>query len=322
MPRLPLATLAALASSLACGGPAPQNSPAPAAQSQSLELQEGDDCGVRCERKRLLAADDALQAAVHSRGFAPAFEAALTENGTFLASGQHILTGKAAVSAYLDQAYGGANNPAVSWTIARGDVSADGELGYTFGWVVLTPPGAPTRYRHYIAMWRNQEEAGWKLEAYLLQPSFARTEPPAWFVPFTGNGPEEVESRSEKKVLREVFQTDTAFAALSVSKGLQFAFDSYGTPDAVELDLDFTYGAAAIHDANAGSEGFLLDWAPSLGGAARSGDLAYTIGNAAFTDNTVAPPQTYYSKYLTVWHRQPDGSWKYIVDGGNASPSP
>jgi len=30
----------------------------------------------------------------------------------------------------------------------------------------------------------------------------------------------------------------------------------------------------------------------------------------------------FYSKYLTVWARQPDGEWKFILDGGNASPAP
>ena len=30
--------------------------------------------------------------------------------------------------------------------------------------------------------------------------------------------------------------------------------------------------------------------------------------------------EVYPSKYLTIWQRQPDGSWKYITDGGNARP--
>jgi ketosteroid isomerase-like protein len=30
----------------------------------------------------------------------------------------------------------------------------------------------------------------------------------------------------------------------------------------------------------------------------------------------------YYSKYLTVWKRQPDGAWKFVADGGNERPGP
>ena len=30
----------------------------------------------------------------------------------------------------------------------------------------------------------------------------------------------------------------------------------------------------------------------------------------------------FYSKYLTIWLRQPDGSLKFLVDGGGARPRP
>ncbi len=31
---------------------------------------------------------------------------------------------------------------------------------------------------------------------------------------------------------------------------------------------------------------------------------------------------TTYGNYVTVWKRQPDGKWKYVLDGGNTTPAP
>jgi ketosteroid isomerase-like protein len=63
-------------------------------------------------------------------------------------------------------------------------------------------------------------------------------------------------------------------------------------------------------------------WHPVAGEVARSGDLGFTVGNAVFTGRSLdGSPQVRYSKYLTVWKRQRDGSWRYVVDGGNARPN-
>jgi ketosteroid isomerase-like protein len=55
---------------------------------------------------------------------------------------------------------------------------------------------------------------------------------------------------------------------------------------------------------------------------AQSGDLGFTVGNAEFTgkldDGT---PVLRHSKYFTVWKKQRDGTWRYVVDGGSARPN-
>jgi ketosteroid isomerase-like protein len=54
-----------------------------------------------------------------------------------------------------------------------------------------------------------------------------------------------------------------------------------------------------------------LFWAPVFAGVARSGDLGFTTGPASFDAERTPAIQ-----YFTVWRRQPDGSWKWIYDGG------
>lgn len=67
----------------------------------------------------------------------------------------------------------------------------------------------------------------------------------------------------------------------------------------------------------------VLSWTPAFSDVAASGDLGFTSGRAVFS--IPQPDGTFlrsYSKYITVWARQQDGSWKFILDGGNASPAP
>ncbi len=61
-----------------------------------------------------------------------------------------------------------------------------------------------------------------------------------------------------------------------------------------------------------------MSWKPIRAEAAKSGELGYSFGNWKYeTQDT-----TYYGNYYTVWRKQADGSWKWILDGGNPTPQP
>lgn len=51
---------------------------------------------------------------------------------------------------------------------------------------------------------------------------------------------------------------------------------------------------------------------------AASGDLGYTVGDGVSRgeDGRVG-----YTKYLSVWRLQPDGTWRWVVDAGNPRPA-
>ena len=68
--------------------------------------------------------------------------------------------------------------------------------------------------------------------------------------------------------------------------------------------------------------GFRVCWEPLEAHVAASGDLAYLIERLSTTvaDETGASV-TEYKKVVTVWERQPDGSWKNVVDMWNADPT-
>ena len=61
--------------------------------------------------------------------------------------------------------------------------------------------------------------------------------------------------------------------------------------------------------------GFALGFAPTKIGVSASGDLAYDLGEYSLTVNDKrGRPQTNHGKYVVVWGKQADGSWKALLD--------
>lgn len=61
-----------------------------------------------------------------------------------------------------------------------------------------------------------------------------------------------------------------------------------------------------------------LTWYPVKATVAKSGDMGFTFGFATFKGDDT----TTYTNYCTIWHKQPDGKWKFVYDGGNSIPNP
>jgi ketosteroid isomerase-like protein len=65
--------------------------------------------------------------------------------------------------------------------------------------------------------------------------------------------------------------------------------------------------------------GLSLKWSPSKVEVARSGDLGYSYGAYEMTINDPkGNPVNDKGKYVEVWKKQPDGTWKCAVDTFNS----
>jgi ketosteroid isomerase-like protein len=235
---------------------------------------------VSCGREQLAGADQALQRAVASRGIAPAFADALLDDASLLADGKGLITGKDRVLDALRP------EAPFTWTMAGADVSLGAELGYTFGW---------TDKGQYAAIWR-RHGADWKLEVFLRgRGGPPPSPPPAWSAP--ARAPATPPKRSSGA-------TDTEFAALAKTAGVQAAFAAYAADDAVLFGPAMLFGRAAIEKALAGAPA--IEWGPAAESAAQ--DLAYTIG--PYSIGKVR------GHYLTIWRLEADGSWRFVLDGG------
>jgi ketosteroid isomerase-like protein len=119
-------------------------------------------------------------------------------------------------------------------------------------------------------------------------------------------------------------QLEAEFMKAAEEKGSQ-GYMSYYADDAVEVPN----GAAIIQGkANIAKDmGFLdqkdnrLMWTPVGADISASGDLGYTYGNYEFhSKDKDGKPVVEHGKYTSIWKKQRDGSWKVVLDMGNASP--
>jgi ketosteroid isomerase-like protein len=123
----------------------------------------------------------------------------------------------------------------------------------------------------------------------------------------------------------DVLAADRAFAAMAKEKGARAAFVEFADPQAVM----FRAGVGAVKGREAIGQAFqdpapsTPAWDPEGAEVAASADLAYSWGWFVWTPATGGPldgkpPATGY--YVSIWKKQPDGRWKWVVDLGVPAP--
>lgn len=272
------------------------------------------------EREALLAADRALARATSRAGMTLVFVPALTDDALYLHPGAPLLRGRDPVRALLNNT---APLAGMFWTPAFADVSADGTLGYTYGW---------TQYGRllgkYLACWRKRDGT-WRISAYArnVPESVGRNAgaplrlggPPTAIPTPTPKVREPARSVGGPSDPTELLRADSAFARASAARGPKQAFIAFAASDAITFGtgMRFNEGPEAIGAAfDRFPDGAALEWVPLAADIAGSGDLGCTVGEA------VIAARRRYTKYLTVWKRQADGAWKFVADGGNTRPVP
>ena len=66
-----------------------------------------------------------------------------------------------------------------------------------------------------------------------------------------------------------------------------------------------------------------IKWKPMLAKMSKSGDLGYTVGSYEMTHADAKGTQVVGTgKYLTIWRKQMDGSWKVELDTGVQDQAP
>ncbi len=128
----------------------------------------------------------------------------------------------------------------------------------------------------------------------------------------------------QKEARKEILSTDRAFSAMSADKGMQEAFLFYAASDMVKLQdgrlpvigkEEFRNTFTGVADTM-----FRLTWEPVKAEISKSCDLGYTFGNYELYD--FARGEIRYGNYFTVWRKEKDGTWRWVLDGGNSTPRP
>jgi ketosteroid isomerase-like protein len=124
---------------------------------------------------------------------------------------------------------------------------------------------------------------------------------------------------------QSLLMTDQQFSAYSVSHGVPAAFRAYMANEATLLPnrAEPVTGKQAIGELLAPLANDTLMWQPRQAEVSRSGELGYTWGKYELRGKDDAGKEIVsHGKYCTIWRKQPDGSWKAILDIGNQSPPP
>jgi uncharacterized protein (TIGR02246 family) len=121
----------------------------------------------------------------------------------------------------------------------------------------------------------------------------------------------------------DVMKADRDFAKLAQEKGVPEAFAAYAAPDAHWFvpGPEPLRGAEAIKArlAKSFADGGKLEWEPKRAWSSADGTMAVTWGRSVYTP---AKGEANHGSYMTVWMRQPDGSWKFSHDMGTSDPKP
>lgn len=116
-----------------------------------------------------------------------------------------------------------------------------------------------------------------------------------------------------QSIREAVLAAEFSFAAQAARVGVSAAFVANSAPVGLVAEDGKLANAQDLWRGRANRTGSRLTWYPVLADAAQSGDLGYTTGPWTMLQND--RPQTS-GDYVTVWRKQPDGKWKFVVDMG------
>jgi hypothetical protein len=268
----------------------------------------------------LLRFDQSRGELVATKGPHAGFAELLHPDVVYLRAGVPAVYGRDAVTDLLD-------SPAppmpsgIAWEPLGGAVSYDLLAGYTFGVTARPGGGSPIRFERYIAVWRRSRGTSWQLAAYAevdAPPAVEASVPPAALTPRVANFPERLRETTAK-----VRAADSLFSDLSDRMGTGFAFANTIAPLGILFASPrLVVGPEATRELYAArGAGTSLTWHPVYAWVAGSEDLGFTVGEyiATLRGPSGAAVQRF-GKYLTVWQRQHDGTWKFVADGGNQTP--
>jgi ketosteroid isomerase-like protein len=208
-----------------------------------------------------------------------------------------------------------------TWAPIRAGVSADGQHGFTFGFMTVTTPDGSTAPFRYMSYWI-REPRGWRVASFKRR----RVEQAGKVTMMAPALPARIVSPvRDQNTLRAHYQslvaTENQFSAESQKIGLGIAFQKFGRSDAVNMGppniAGFVVGADSIGKTVGGgsplNEPSPVVWGADTALVASSGDLGITFG--VIRQNKPPTPNAAGFSFYTIWYRaSPSEPWRYIAE--------
>ncbi|MBA4137763.1 MAG: hypothetical protein C0518_10645 [Opitutus sp.] len=124
----------------------------------------------------------------------------------------------------------------------------------------------------------------------------------------------------KEQLKKELIAMEDQFSAMAQEKGVLAAFEHFAAPDVAFIDTDprkFRGPAAVRERMGAFPPGAKLTWSAYFTDVSDDGSLGYNYGRYEMRgpgpDGRERVGQGW---FLSIWKRQPDGSWRYVMDTG------
>lgn len=130
-------------------------------------------------------------------------------------------------------------------------------------------------------------------------------------------GKKGINIEKEKESLKNA---DIAFSNLSKQKGMKAAFIQYMDSAAVILRpgrSPMRGMLAGQYIYNSVDTSYILTWVPRAVEISATGDLGYTYGVWTSYQKKWLSDSLSQGTYVTIWKKQSDGNWKFVLDSGN-----
>jgi ketosteroid isomerase-like protein len=130
--------------------------------------------------------------------------------------------------------------------------------------------------------------------------------------------PKKNNDEETEKARLSLMDSDNAFSNLSAEKGMKHAFIEYIDSNGVLLRPNIIpiAGADAVDYIIAlKDEGYIMTWKPTSATVANSGELGYTYGTYLLQPS--AKDTVFYGTYVSIWKKQKDGKWKFVLQSAN-----
>jgi ketosteroid isomerase-like protein len=124
------------------------------------------------------------------------------------------------------------------------------------------------------------------------------------------------------QALTQMVDAERAFAARALVVGWKQAFLEYFADSAIGFDGGAGPAKDQIRKNPDPPADMQLIWEPRYGDVSASGDLGYLTGPVRNIRKSRDNGRPRHSNYASIWKRQPDGSFKVVMDFGVTTPQP
>jgi hypothetical protein len=235
----------------------------------------------------------------------------VAEAGFYTAALRPFGKGPAAARSFLERDTLNRQSRAIV-TVVRLDVSADGNDGYSYGYLDVIRARGDTLPGAFKAYWRRGGDGRWLALAFGRSPRQAGP-----LVPLPDSLQDAASAyrawpaKDSTEAWSSLRATEMAFSD-SARGDMRAAFMSFAAPDAAKIaGSSYVFGRPLI------GEGFRnpppafqgFSWRAEWGTVSAGNDLGFNVGPV-----TVANAPNGGGLFFTIWKRQANGEWRYLVD--------